>query len=435
MSKKTFYIKGMHCPSCEILVKDKFKELKNVQEVNADFRKQEADVIFSGELTKQEINQVDYRLRNFGYQIVGKPSQENDPLTKKLTDAVSIAIILFVLFFFAQELNLIPSFDTASGLTLTTVFILGMIASTSTCMATSGALYLATIGKLNKSTFLSALSFNFGRILSYGFFGFVFGLIGKTIAVNFQLSAFLTLVISIAMVLIGLDMLKIISFSSLSLGRYTASLFEKLERRLLKNPHKTSFFLGSITYFLPCGFTQTVQLYGISLADPLKSSIIMMIFALGTTPILMMIGFLSSLTKSKYYLTFQKVIAVLIVMIGVYYLSNFLGIYGVNFNVFATKQAQINNVEMDNGVQVLRMNVDSSGYSPNFFTVQKNIPVKWLIIGEDVYGCQGYFIVPSLGYQKTLQPGENKIEFTSKEAGTINFSCGMGMFRGQIEVI
>ena len=41
--KKTILcIKGMHCPSCEILIQDKFKEMTNVTTVNPDFKKQEA---------------------------------------------------------------------------------------------------------------------------------------------------------------------------------------------------------------------------------------------------------------------------------------------------------------------------------------------------------------------------------------------------------
>ena len=52
ISKKTIHIKGMHCPSCEILITDKFKEMPNVTEVKSDFKKQEAEVYFSGHLNQ-----------------------------------------------------------------------------------------------------------------------------------------------------------------------------------------------------------------------------------------------------------------------------------------------------------------------------------------------------------------------------------------------
>ena len=478
MKKTTLYIKGMHCPSCEVLVKDKLKKIKGVTDVEADFRRKKAEVFYSGKFGEREIETFNHLIKSFGYQVVNREEieEETEPLFKKLVDAGAVAIFLFVGFFFAQEFNLIPKYDVSSGLTLTAVFILGLVASTSTCMATSGMLFLTTIGKLSKSEIRnskletnsndqnrfensklknskivskfdirasdlsSAVLFNLGRVLSYGFFGFVFGFLGKTIAFSFQLSSWLSLVVASAMILVGLDMLKLISFSSLSLSKITGGLFEKLEEKLLKNPKKTVFFLGAITYLLPCGFTQTVQLYALGLADPVKSAVTMMVFALGTAPALITIGFVSSLTKNRSFLFFQKVMAVLIVIIGFYYLGNFFVLKGINVNVFNwfNNQKQVYddpNVKLENGYQVIRMKVNSSGYQPNLFTIKKNIPVRWLINGEDVYGCQGYFVVPSLGIQENLKPGENKIEFTPRETGTINFSCGMGMFRGQIEVI
>ena len=81
------------------------------------------------------------------------------------------------------------------------------------------------------------------------------------------------------------------------------------------------------------------------------------------------------------------------------------------------------------------MDVISGGYSPNYFTVKKGIPVRWVINGKNIFGCQGYFIVPSLNISKALNAGENLIEFTPTETGFINFSCGMGMYRGRIEVV
>ncbi|MBI4008948.1 sulfite exporter TauE/SafE family protein [Candidatus Roizmanbacteria bacterium] len=366
-------------------------------------------------------------------------------MPKRLFDVGAIAIILFIVFFFAQELNIIPSFSSGATLTLSTVFILGLVASTSTCMATSGALFLTTIGKLNSTqttnyklptmNFVPAISFNLGRILSYGFFGLLAGFLGKTLINNFQLSSMLTLVVSFFMVIIGLDMAKIISLQSIFTQTFTKSIFLKLEHRLIKNPKKTAFFLGAITYLLPCGFTQTVQLYALGLADPVKSALIMMVFAIGTMPALMAIGLTSSFTRSSYYPAIQKVMGTLVFLIGVYYFNNFLGIYGIDvLPTQAVKGSELNNVIMKNGFQLASMNVNFSGYSPNIFSVKKNVPVRWEINGENVFGCQGYLVAPKLGIQKTLALGKNIIEFTPKEEGTIGFSCGMGMYRGYFNV-
>ncbi len=439
MKRKTFYIKGMHCASCNVLVEDKFCEVDSVRGVKADFRNQTAEVSYKGHLNKELLNS---KILQYGYQISDHSSiqEEQESLSTHLIQSSAFFIIFLILFFFAQELKLLPSFDTSAGLSLGVIFVLGLVASTSTCMATSGALFLSTVGKLNsnqssiKKNLMPAVSFNVGRVLSYGFFGLLVGFIGKSAAQSFQLGPLLMAFVAVSMVLIGFDMMKIFSFSRVFNFSLTKNIFRRLERRLIKNPQKTSFLLGAITYLLPCGFTQSVQLYALGQADPLKSSLIMMIFAIGTTPALLAIGFASSFTKSSYYPLFSKAMGVLIFMIGISYVSNTLSLYGLNIDPMQTFSPKVN-VLVKDGVQIASMNVDARGYSPNSFTIKKDVPVRWIVNGKDVLGCQGSLQAPALGLRKTLATGENIIEFTPRETGLIAFSCSMGMFRGNFLVI
>ena len=114
---------------------------------------------------------------------------------------------------------------------------------------------------------------------------------------------------------------------------------------------------------------------------------------------------------------------------------NFLSIYGINLGFNQVNSRNFSNVKIENGKQIINMDVVSGGYVPNYFTVKRGIPIRWIVNGKNVFGCQGYFVVPSLGISKALNEGENIIEFTSKNVGTINFSCGMGMYRGRIEIV
>lgn len=81
------------------------------------------------------------------------------------------------------------------------------------------------------------------------------------------------------------------------------------------------------------------------------------------------------------------------------------------------------------------MSVNSKGYSPASFTVQKGIPVKWVIDGQNVFGCQGSLVAPKIAVSRTLEKGKNVIEFTPNETGRIAFSCSMGMFQGEFNVV
>ncbi len=432
IKKCTLYVKGMHCPSCEILISDKFKEEGNVREVCPNFNNQKVEVKYTGYLDKDRLNQ---KIRSFGYQIVDdrKLAEVKEPLTKRLMDAGAIALILFILYFFGQEFNIIPNINVTGSLSLLTVFILGLVASTSTCMATSGALFLLTVGKMKRMA--PAISFIAGRIISYGFFGFLAGLIGKVVVSDFKFGTGLSLLVSLFMILLGLDMAKIISISSIIPTGLNKKIFEGLEQRLIKSPQKTAFLLGAITYFLPCGFTQTVQVYALGLANPIQSMLIMIVFVLGTVPMLLAIGKLSSLTKSPYYPYFMKAMGVLVLIIGLYTATNFLSLYGININLLPQAAVSSGTVAgVRDGFQTVNMDVISSGYSPNVFTVKKGVPVKWIINGKNIFGCQGYLVAPALGIQKAIAEGENIIEFTPDKTGTINFSCGMGMYRGHFNV-
>lgn len=423
----------MHCPSCEILITDKFKEMSNVTEVKSDFKKQEAEVFFTGHLDQNIINK---KIQPFGYEVVNRRTDEEieEPMSKKILETILITAGLVLIYLIAKEISILPDINVTGSLNLLTVLFLGLVASVSTCMATSGALFLSTIGR-KTNNLKQAVYFSVGRIISYAIFGFIAGLVGSIIITNFKFGSGLTLLAALFMIFLGLDMLKIVSFAAIIPFGVSSNIFRKLEHLLIKDPHKSAFFLGAITYFLPCGFTQATQVYALGLASPWQSALTMAVFALGTTSAILFIGSLRGLLKNTFYQYFMKIVAVGVLILGLYYAINFLSIYGINIGFNQGIKENGTNASIENGKQIINMSVVSGGYAPNHFTVKKGIPVKWVIDGKNVFGCQGYFVVPSLNISKALNPGENIFEFTPKDSGFINFSCGMGMYRGRIEVI
>ena len=95
----------------------------------------------------------------------------------------------------------------------------------------------------------------------------------------------------------------------------------------------------------------------------------------------------------------------------------------------ATSNIEQNNQE----VQVIEMDQSGGGYTPSQFTVKANKPVKWIIHSKS-QSCSASIKVTALGILKELNPGDNIIEFTPKEAGRVAFSCNMGMYPGIIKV-
>ncbi|MDY2872091.1 MAG: hypothetical protein SOT57_06095 [Eubacteriales bacterium] len=69
-------------------------------------------------------------------------------------------------------------------------------------------------------------------------------------------------------------------------------------------------------------------------------------------------------------------------------------------------------------------------------TVTAGEPVRWVIDAPDgsINGCNNRIFIPALDLEYAFQPGENVIEFTPSETGTISYTCWMGMIRGTITV-
>ncbi|MBI4008922.1 heavy-metal-associated domain-containing protein, partial [Candidatus Roizmanbacteria bacterium] len=67
--KTTLHIQGMHCPSCDILISDKCRELENVKAVKADYRKRTAEIFYTGKIGRDQIDEINRKIRPFGYKV------------------------------------------------------------------------------------------------------------------------------------------------------------------------------------------------------------------------------------------------------------------------------------------------------------------------------------------------------------------------------
>ena len=124
-------------------------------------------------------------------------------------------------------------------------------------------------------------------------------------------------------------------------------------------------------------------------------------------------------------------------MLALFNLSNGLALAGWSFDsgpARPTGAEQDPNVVLVNGVQVINMVENASGYSPNQFTIKKGMPVRWVIDAQAPYSCASSLVIPKLNLRKNLQAGENIIEFTPKDIGRLPFSCSMGMYTGAFYV-
>lgn len=437
----TIKITGMHCASCDILVRTKLEGKSSITKVVPNQKGKTLVITHTKPLSIDDINST---LCEYGYKVSNINEALESPdfsIQKNLKDALIYAVIIGGFYYVVRDLKILPDIMTNPTSGAGGAFVLGLVASVSTCMATTGAL-LAGYTHLVKDKSQVAkqtILFIVGRLISYAFFGFLIGLFGGIFTGITRFEGVINIFVAAILVAVALDMLKIMSLATLidvipGMKSVKNGIAQKSSS---KSSAFGAFLLGVSTYFLPCGFSLSTQAYAISIANPVMSSVIMTAFAAGTIPALFALGFLSKLRSTKIYTHVNKVIGVIVLFVGISYITNTMTLYGVSINLTGdtvpTSEAA---VPVKDGKQIVKMTATSSGYSPNSFVVKRGIPVRWEIDGKEIFGCQGALQSPKAGVKLTyLKPGENVIEFTPTETGVIQFSCSMGMFSGKFTVI
>ena len=103
-----------------------------------------------------------------------------------------------------------------------------------------------------------------------------------------------------------------------------ASLGKHIGRLKGANSTLTPLLIGAATFVLPCGFTQSMQLYTLTTGSFLEGALTMTVFALGTLPVLALLSFSSLSIKKMQTGVFYKAAGLVVIFFGVFNLMNSL---------------------------------------------------------------------------------------------------------------
>lgn len=427
---KSFYIKGMHCLSCEMIIKDSLQSLPNVSVVNINHKSGvlEIETTFDN-FDLKAINDV---ISKHGYQIINKPIKDF-----QWFKFFGYLVFFIVLAFVLSRLNW---FNGGGKLeSPVTAFTFGLLASLSSCLAVVGGVVIA-LGSLwsevksKTEQVTNQVLFQLGRFITFVLLGGLLGSIGSVFNFSFNYASWLMILVGLLMLVLAFKQLAVIRFS---FGKNISWINKLNQLSASKNPFMP-FIIGGLTFFLPCGFTQTVQLYAVASGSFVVGAIVNGLFALGTMPVLLILGFSAGKLNKFGKPIFTKITAVVIGVFAIIIMNNGLSLLGwpmFNSSVISKNQNPNNAISLnDQGEQVVKMVADYSGYTPNRLEVKVGVPVKWQIIGKEIGGCNAFIVVPEYKIKKKLELGLNEIIFTPTKKGKINFSCGMGMIPGQFIV-
>jgi sulfite exporter TauE/SafE/copper chaperone CopZ len=454
LSQRQVAIKGMTCAACETRVGRRLRRIDGVERVTVSARRGVATLYLSGEVDQATIRQA---VEQAGYKVASgaPPWLSRDPAVWRDVALGLVAIVVVVGALTASGLidrfgSLASSFADGN---LVMVMALGVAASLSTCMALTGGLVIALSARhgashpnaTTRQRVMPQVWFNVGRVAGFTVLGAGLGLLGRLFQLTGALTSWLMLAAAVVMGLLGLSLSGAsprLGLNALRLPGRLGQAFQARSEADSARPYSDwrAVGWGAASFFLPCGFTQAVQVYAASTGQPARAGLVMGLFALGTVPGLLSAGSLAALARGRAAQRVYRLLGVLVMAFAVLNGANAAAALlpsssdPAGWSSFDDRPSA--NVTIVDGRQIVLTEQNFRGYDPVSTTIYAGLPVSWRIKSTSL-GCASALDLRPFGQSRlVLTPGQTAtVEFTVDQPRDITYTCSMGMYRAQFHVV
>ena len=229
---------------------------------------------------------------------------------------------------------------------LYTAILFGLISSLH-CIGMCGpiAMMLPVDHKNPSKKALQILIYHLGRLTSYGVLGLVFGLLGR----GFYMAGIqqqLSIAVGVGMIVLAVVPEKILADYNFSKPVY--HLITKIKSSLgaqFKRKTPDAFFtIGLFNGLLPCGLVYAALFGAIAMQNVTLGIAYMILYGLGTIPMMSAVVYVSSLLSMPFRSQLQKAVPIVTVVIGVLFVLRGMGldiayISPSNLNLFVQAKA------------------------------------------------------------------------------------------------
>jgi sulfite exporter TauE/SafE len=211
---------------------------------------------------------------------------------------------------------------------LYSAFIFGLISSFH-CVGMCGPIaMMLPVDRNNEAKKVSQIiTYHIGKLFAYGILGLIFGLLGK----SFYLAGMqqqLSIIVGILMIIVALVPEKV--FAKYNFSKPVYKIISKVKSNLgqqFKNKsYKSLFTIGLLNGFLPCGMVYVAIFGAIAMQSVSLGIFYMLLFGIGTIPMLTAVIYISNLISFSFRGTLQKIIPVVAVIIGMLFIIRGLGL-------------------------------------------------------------------------------------------------------------
>ena len=294
-------VRGMLCRSCTDEIAGMLLRSKGVVKASVSYRKATAQIDYDPALT--DPGTLEKRIKSLGYE-TGERS-----LAERWMDVACLGLtvlLVWLLFCFGGS-----SMEISSG-SFSALFLVGLTTSPH-CLGMCGGIMLSACrGREGRRAQLgAALGYNGGRTLSYTALGAAFGALGTVLSYTLSIKSMLFTMLGLAVLLLGLNMWGLLpAFPALPDTQGTACrLPERLKRQ-------GPLLVGLLTGLMPCGALYAAGFCAMSSGSAGKGALLMLAFALGTVPLMLLFASLGALMPRSWTKVLRKLGAVLVTAMG-----------------------------------------------------------------------------------------------------------------------
>lgn len=346
------------------------------------------------------------------------------------------------------------------------MLLLGLLAGGVSCAAVQGGLLAGLVSRQRVPATTSGRrpqprlgddlapvgGFLAGKLASHALLGALLGALGAAVQLSVRVRALTQLAAGVLIIVMALAQLGVRGFTGV-VFEPPASWSRMVRGRARSMSAFAPAVLGVTSVLIPCGVTLSVMAIAITTGSPLRGATVLAVFVIGTAPLFTILGYAAARARRAGG-AWRKHLAIgtglLVLAMGAYTLNGGLELTGsplaasqlattlalTSGQGVAEPPAAGDEVTIADGRQTVIITAETDAYRPGNLQVQAGLPTTLIVRAHKAEGCIRAFVIPSRGVQEILpSSGDTSIDLGTLAAGTLRYTCAMGMYTGRLTIV
>lgn len=283
------------------------------------------------------------------------------------------------------------------------------------------------------------LLYGLGKTLSYVFFGALFGALGGFITFTPTLRGWVGLGAGLFLLLYGISSLHL--FPALNRFGFRPPAFFMRWLGQAYRKQTGPFFIGLLNGLMViCGPLQAMYIMAAGTGSPIEGAKMLLAFGLGTLPLMMGFGFLTSQFSRQLAPKLVRASGIIVILLGLIMISRgysliSLGVDQHDMGQMATARPESSREAPTIVVNELQTMIHAEGPVASAFKLKAHSTIDWTLDLMTVSACGTNLKLSQEAKPRPLKAGENQLRFKTEDPGHIDWQCENPKTRGTFEVV